>query len=56
MAVTPVTPATPNGNFIEALTFDDVLLKPGLSEVAPAETDIRTRITRGSELYIPSVA
>jgi len=56
MAVTPVTPATPNGNFIEALTFDDVLLKPGLSEVAPAETDIRTRITRGIELNIPIVA
>ena len=59
MAVTPVTPAipaTPNGKFIEALTFDDVLLKPGLSEVAPAETDIRTRITRGIELNIPIVA
>jgi IMP dehydrogenase len=47
---------TGNGNFVEALTFDDVLLKPGLSEVAPAEVDIRTRITRGIELNIPIVA
>jgi IMP dehydrogenase len=45
-----------NGNFVEALTFDDVLLKPGRSEVAPSEADIRTRITRGIELNIPIVA
>ena len=30
----------------EALTFDDVLIKPGLSEVLPADVDIRSRITR----------
>jgi len=47
---------TRNGNFVEALTFDDVLLRPGLSEVAPSEADIRTRITRGIELNIPIVA
>jgi IMP dehydrogenase len=45
-----------NGNLVEALTFDDVLLKPGLSEVAPADADIRTRITRGIELNIPIIA
>src|SRR5580658_4498422 len=45
-----------NGNLVEALTFDDVLLKPGLSEVAPSDADIRTRITRGIELNIPIVA
>ena len=27
----------------EAFTFDDVLLKPGLSDVLPSEVDIRTR-------------
>jgi len=48
--------ATVNGNFPEALTFDDVLLKPGLSEVAPAQADIRTRITREIALNIPIVA
>ena len=30
----------------EAYTFDDVLLKPGLSDVLPSEVDIRSRITR----------
>jgi IMP dehydrogenase len=37
----------------EALTFDDVLLMPGHSEVLPAETDLRTRVTRGLELNFP---
>ncbi len=40
----------------EALTFDDVLIKPGLSEILPADTDIRTRITRGIALNIPIIA
>jgi IMP dehydrogenase len=40
----------------EALTFDDVLLKPGLSEVLPSEVDIRTRITREIALNIPIAA
>ena len=30
----------------EALTFDDVLLEPGPSEVMPSEVDVRTRLTR----------
>jgi len=37
----------------EALTFDDVLLKPGLSDVMPSEADIRTRLTRTVYLNIP---
>ena len=37
----------------EALTFDDVLLMPGHSEVLPAETDLRTRVTRDLELNLP---
>src|SRR5258708_16449937 len=45
-----------NGNLVEALTFDDVLLKPGLSEVMPSDADVRTRITRGIELNIPIIA
>jgi IMP dehydrogenase len=44
------TPASP---IIEALTFDDVLLKPAYSEVLPATADTRTRVTRGIELNIP---
>jgi IMP dehydrogenase len=45
-----------NGALREALTFDDVLLKPGLSEVLPADVDVRTRITREITLNIPIVA
>ena len=40
----------------EALTFDDVLLQPGLSDVLPSQTDLRTRITRSIALNIPIVA
>jgi IMP dehydrogenase len=45
-----------NGNLPEALTFDDVLIKPGLSEILPSDADIRTRITRSISLNIPIVA
>jgi IMP dehydrogenase len=37
----------------EALTFDDVLLKPAASAVLPNQTDTRTRLTRTVELGIP---
>src|SRR5438067_6775172 len=40
----------------EALTFDDVLLRPGLSELLPSDADIRTRITREISLNIPVIA
>ena len=40
----------------EAYTFDDVLLKPGMSDVMPADVDIRSRITRSIALNIPIVA
>jgi IMP dehydrogenase len=46
----------PNGNLREALTFDDVLLRPGLSELMPSDADIRSRITREIHLNIPIVA
>ena len=36
-----------------ALTFDDVLLQPGHSEVMPGQTDVRTRIAGDIELNIP---
>ena len=45
-----------DGSLGEAFTFDDVLLKPGLSDVLPSEVDIRSRITRGIALNIPIVA
>ncbi len=40
----------------EALTFDDVLLVPRLSEVHPREVDTRTRFSRNIELNIPIVS
>ena len=40
----------------EALTFDDVLLQPGHSEVMPSEVDMRTRLTRTISLNIPIVS
>src|SRR5262249_40984434 len=39
--------------FREALTFDDVLLRPAESAVLPANTNTRTRLTRSIELGIP---
>lgn len=38
------------------MTFDDVLLEPGLSEVMPAECDVRTRLTRQIRLNIPLIS
>src|SRR5260370_29649815 len=49
-------PAKPNGSPRQALTFDDVLLQPGLSDVLPSEVDIRSRITRSITLNIPIIA
>jgi len=40
----------------EGLTFDDVLLKPSLSDVLPSEVDIRSRVTRNIKLNIPIIA
>ncbi len=48
--------AISKGSFREAYTFDDVLLKPGLSDVMPSEVDIRSRITPNILLNIPIVA
>src|SRR6195952_3749741 len=45
-----------NANPREALTFDDVLIRPGLSEVLPGEADIRSRITRSISVNIPIMA
>ena len=37
----------------EALTFDDVLLVPGYSEVTAKDVSLKTRLTRDIELQIP---
>ncbi|ABR31422.1 inosine-5-monophosphate dehydrogenase [Thermosipho melanesiensis] len=40
----------------EALTFDDVLLVPGYSEILPGEVDVKTRLTKQITLNIPLVS
>lgn len=40
----------------EALTFDDVLLQPGYSEVMPAEVDVASQLTKTITLRTPILA
>ena len=40
----------------EALTFDDVLLEPGASEIMPADADVRARLTKSITLNIPIIS
>ena len=42
--------------FEEALTFDDVLLRPGHSTVMPSEVDISSKLTRDISLNMPIVS
>jgi IMP dehydrogenase len=43
-------------NFIEGLTFDDVLLVPGYSEVLPRDVNIKTRLTKNITLNVPLIS
>src|ERR1700742_648463 len=45
-----------NPNLRQTLTFDDVLLVPGASEVLPGGVDTRTRLTKTIELGIPLIS
>jgi IMP dehydrogenase len=40
----------------DALTFDDVLLVPGYSEVLPNQVSLKTKLTKGIELNIPLIS
>jgi len=40
----------------EALTFDDVLVIPGYSEILPVETDLTAHLTRNIQLNIPIIS
>ena len=40
----------------EALTFDDVLLQPGHSEVMPGQVNVATRIARDIDLNLPIIS
>jgi IMP dehydrogenase len=46
----------PSMEIREALTFDDVLLEPGASEVLPADANTKTRLTRSIDLNIPLIS
>ena len=37
----------------QGITFDDVLLEPGYSDVVPSEVDVRTQLTRHVRLNVP---
>ena len=41
---------------LEALTFDDVLLLPGYSEILPVDVDVSTRLSRNLRLNVPIVS
>jgi IMP dehydrogenase len=47
---------TDTKNIPLALTFDDVLILPGLSEIHPNQVSLRTRLCRGIEMNIPLVS
>src|SRR5882672_2211325 len=40
----------------QGITFDDVLLEPGYSDVLPRDADVRTQLTRNIPLNLPIVA
>ena len=43
-------------DILQALTFDDVLLKPRASNIVPAQADTRTRLTKTITLGIPLIS
>ncbi|MEO0122197.1 MAG: IMP dehydrogenase, partial [candidate division WOR-3 bacterium] len=43
-------------NFLEGLTFDDILLIPQKSEVLPKDVDVSTKFSKGINLNIPLVS
>ena len=38
---------------LDSLTFDDVLVEPGFSQVLPAQVDVRANLTRDLQLNVP---
>ena len=40
----------------QGITFDDVLLEPGFSDVVPRDVDVRTQLTRNIRLNLPVVS
>ncbi len=42
--------------FEELLTFDDVVIVPGLATVEPSEVDLTSKLTSNIEIYVPLVS
>jgi IMP dehydrogenase len=42
--------------FKQALTYDDVLIQPGYSEILPSEAELKTKFSKNIELNIPLVS
>jgi len=40
----------------QGITFDDVLLEPGYSDLVPKDTDVRTQLTRNVRINIPIIS
>lgn len=40
----------------QGITFDDVLLEPGYSDLVPKDTDVRTQLTRNVKINIPIIS
>jgi IMP dehydrogenase len=40
----------------QGITFDDVLLEPGYSDVVPRDVDVRTQLTRNVRINVPIVS
>src|SRR5574337_4006 len=45
-----------DGSIEEALTFDDVSLRPGRSDVLPKDADVTTRLTRSIRINTPIIS
>lgn len=45
-----------NSQIVQALTYDDVLIKPGYSEVLPGDVNLNTKFSRNIDLNIPIVS
>ena len=43
-------------SFVDGITYDDVLLAPGFSEVLPTEIDTRSRLSRHISVQIPVIS
>ncbi len=47
---------SPDNKFSEGLTFDDVLVLPGYSEVLPRETNTSTQLTKNLRINVPVIS